>query len=156
MTDVAPLSPAQLTAALRSSAPFIATLGLEVLELDDEHAVLRIPDIEAVHNHVGGPHAGAIFSLGESAAAALLVHHFGAWLDRAVPLAIEGTIRWTRLARSAVTAEATMLRPPADVRDELERGERPEWQSRIVFRREEDGAECAEMTVVLTLRFRKD
>jgi uncharacterized protein (TIGR00369 family) len=151
MTD-----PAWLTDALRSTAPFIRTLGLEVVALDDDHALLRLPHAEAVLNHVGGPHAGAIFSLGESAAAALMVQRFGSWLDRTVPLAVSGQIRWLRLARSGVTAEARMLRPAAEVLAELERGGHPEWDTRVVFRREDDGAECAEMTVVLTLRPRKD
>lgn len=150
MTD-----PSWLTDALRSSAPFIRTLGLEVVALDDDHALLRLPHSEAVLNHFGGPHAGAIFSLGESAAAALMVQHFGGWLDRALPLAVSGEIRWSRVARSGVTAEARMQRPVADVRAELEQGGRPEWSTRVVFRREEDGAECAEMTVVLTLQLRE-
>ena len=38
------------------------------------------------------------------------------------------------------------------VRAELEAGERPEWETTVVFRREQDGEECARMTVLLTLK----
>jgi len=146
---------ASLTGMLQATAPFIRTLGLEVVQLDDEHAVLRLPDADPVRNHLGGPHAGAIFSLGESAAAALMVQRFGRWLDRTVPLAVSGEIRWTALARSDVTAYARLLRPAEEVEAELAQGLRPEWATEVVFQ-SADGAECARMTVVLTLRFRTD
>ena len=93
--------------------------------MSDDHVLLRIPDRVEVHNHVGGPHAGAIFSLGETAAATLLVRRFGDWLATHVPLAVGGTIRWTKLARSAVTADARMQRPAEDVVAELAAGSVP-------------------------------
>jgi uncharacterized protein (TIGR00369 family) len=146
---------AEVTAAIRSRTPFVRTLGIDVLEVDDQHALLRMPSAEPILNHVGGPHAGAIFTLGETAAAALLVHRYQSWLDRAVPLAVGATIRWSKVARSAVTAEARadgQDGAPVHVDAELTAGRRPEWETSIVFRREEDGEVCAEMTVVLTLR----
>jgi acyl-coenzyme A thioesterase PaaI-like protein len=132
-------------------APFVGTLGIEVIELDRDHALLRLPDQELARNHMGGPHAGAIFSLGETAAAQLMVANFAGWFDRVVPLAVRATIAWSKLARSAVTAEARMLRPAAEIEAELAAGTRPEWDNQIVFRREQDGDVCGEMTVVLTL-----
>ena len=144
------------TATVQAVAPFIAELGIQVLELDKEHALLRIPDREQVHNHMGGPHAGAIFSLGETAAASLMVQNFSHWFDRVVPLAVSAEIHWTKLARSAVTAEARMLRPAHEIEAELSAGTRPEWSNQVTFRREQDGAICAEMTVVLTLGVRRD
>jgi len=53
--------------------PFVKTLGLEYLELDAGRAVLRLADDPAFHNHVGGPHAGALFTLAESAAGAVVL-----------------------------------------------------------------------------------
>jgi acyl-coenzyme A thioesterase PaaI-like protein len=153
---VRPAALPELTERLRGLTPFIDTLGIEALQLDREHALLRLPDERSSHNHMGGPHAGAIFTLGETAAAALTVECFGPWLDRFVPLAVSAEISWSKLARSAVTARAQMLRPAADVEAELAAGTRPEWGSRIVFHREQDGAECAQMTVVLTMVPRRD
>jgi acyl-coenzyme A thioesterase PaaI-like protein len=139
------------TRALRASTPFAATLGMEVLSADREHALLRLPAAESIANHVGGPHAGAIFTLGESAAATLMVQRFGSWLDRAVPLAVGARISWSKLARSAVSARATAEGVTERVEAELAEGGRPEWETTVVFAREEDGQECARMTVVLTL-----
>lgn len=155
MTDH-PLVDEAGTTKVRATAPFMTTLGIQVLELDREHAVLRLPDLELAHNHMGGPHAGAIFTLGETAAATLMVENFSGWFDRVVALAVDARISWSKLARSAVTAEARMLRPAADVEADLAAGTRPEWDNRIVFRREQDGDVCAEMNVVLTLVARRD
>ena len=68
---------------LQAAVPFVRTLGLEEVEVSDDRAVLRLPDVEAQRNHVGGPHAGAMFSLGESASGAVVLQHFGRrWLGR--------------------------------------------------------------------------
>jgi Domain of unknown function (DUF4442) len=140
------------TEALRASTPFARTLGLEVISADSEHALLRLPAADGLANHVGGPHAGAIFTLGESAAATLMLQRFSGWLDRAVPLAVGAQISWSKLARSAVTAFASADGVAERVEAELREGRRPEWETTVVFRREEDGEECARMSVVLTLR----
>jgi acyl-coenzyme A thioesterase PaaI-like protein len=140
------------TDALRTSTPFARTLGMEVLSVDRDHALLRLPAAAAFANHVGGPHAGAIFTLGESAAATLMLRRFGGWLDRTVPLAVGARISWSKLARSSVTALATAEGVTARVEAELAEGRRPEWETTVLFRREEDGEECASMSVVLTLK----
>lgn len=159
MTDDAPVLAPPLTPAtekVQAGSPFVTTLGVEVLELDRDHTLLRLPDRVGARNHMGGPHAGAIFSLGETAAATLLVANFEHWFDRMVPLAVSAEISWSKLARSAVTAEARMLRPAAEIEAELAAGTRPEWASHVLFRREQDDDVCAEMTVVLTLVERRD
>ena len=144
------------TATIQAVAPFITTLGIEVLELDRDHCLLRLPDLVSARNHMGGPHAGAIFTLGETAAATLMVQNFSSWFDRVVPLAVSAEISWSKLARSAVTAEARMLRPVFAIEAELTAGTRPEWGNQLVFRREQDGQVCGEMSVVLTLVTRRD
>ena len=137
------------TERLHAATPFARTLAIEVLDVDDRHALLRLPARDDLANHVGGPHAGAIFTLGEAAAAVLMLHRFGDWMDRAVPLAVSAAIEWSRLARSSVTAEATADGVADRVRAQLAAGERPEWETTVVFRREQDGEECARMTVLL-------
>jgi uncharacterized protein (TIGR00369 family) len=131
--------------------PFVRTLGLEYLELDAGRALLRMPDDPAHHNHVAGPHAGAIFSLGESASGAVVLAAFTDELARAVPLAVSAEIRYRKLAMGAVLAEARLGRPVADVVAELASGARPEFPVAVELRTE-DGTVTGEMTVVWTLR----
>jgi hypothetical protein len=80
-----------------------------------------------------------------------MLQRFGGWLDRVVPLAVGARISWSKVARSAVTALATADGVTERVEADLAAGRRPEWETTVVFRREQDGEECARMSVVLTL-----
>ncbi|MBV2364311.1 DUF4442 domain-containing protein [Streptomonospora nanhaiensis] len=134
-----------------AAVPFARTLGVEFVELDHGRAVLRLPDNPDHHNHVGGPHAGAMFTLAESASGAIVIGTFGDLLDRAVPLAVSAEIRYRRLAMGEVLAEARLARPRAEVVAELDAGERPEFGVDIELRTAE-GTPTGAMTVVWTLK----
>ncbi|AZM63501.1 MULTISPECIES: DUF4442 domain-containing protein [unclassified Streptomyces] len=136
---------------LAATVPMARTLGLQFLETTPERAVVALPDQADYHNHVGGPHAGAMFTLGESASGAIVLAAFGDQLARAVPLAVRAEIAYKKLAMGPVTATATLGRPAAEVVAELDEGHRPEFPVSIAIRRE-DGAVTGEMTVVWTLR----
>ncbi|MGY3199656.1 acyl-coenzyme A thioesterase PaaI-like protein [Streptomyces sp. TE5632] len=136
---------------LAATVPMARTLNLEFLETTSERAVVSLPDQGDYHNHVGGPHAGAMFTLGESASGAIVLAAFGDQLARAVPLAVRAEIAYKKLAMGPVTATATLGRPAAEVVAELDEGRRPEFPVSIAIRRE-DGAVTGEMTVVWTLR----
>ena len=58
---------------LAATVPMARTLSLEFLE-DHRRSVpsYGIPDDPDFHNHVGGPHAGAMFTLAESASGAVV------------------------------------------------------------------------------------
>ncbi|MFG2574247.1 DUF4442 domain-containing protein [Streptomyces sp. NPDC048481] len=136
---------------LAATVPMARTLNLEFIEAGPERAVVALPDQGDFHNHVGGPHAGAMFTLGESASGAIVLAAFGDQLSRAVPLAVGAEIAYRKLAMGVVTATATLGRPAAEVVAELDAGERPEFPVAIEIRRA-DGAVTGEMTVTWTLR----
>ena len=136
---------------LAATVPMARTLKLEFVETSSEKAVVSLPDQGEFHNHVGGPHAGAIFTLGETASGTIVLAAFGEQLARAVPLAVSAEIAYRKLAMGVVTATATLGRPAAEVVAELDAGGRPEFPVTIEIRRG-DGAVTAEMKVVWTLR----
>ncbi|MEU0525194.1 DUF4442 domain-containing protein [Streptomyces niveus] len=136
---------------LAATVPMARTLNMEFLETTAERAVVRLPDQAAFHNHVGGPHAGAMFTLGDTVSGAVVLAAFGDQLTRAVPLVVKAEIGYKKLAMGVVTATATVGRPVADVVAELDGGGRPEIPVTVVFNRE-DGAVTGEMTIVWTLR----
>ncbi|MEU2157061.1 DUF4442 domain-containing protein [Streptomyces sp. NPDC019396] len=136
---------------LLATVPMARTLDLEFLESTAERAVVRMPDQADYHNHVGGPHAGAMFTLAESASGAIVIAAFGEQLSRAVPLAVKAEIGYKKLAMGVVTATATLGRPAAEVIAELDAGVRPEFPVEVAITRE-DGAVTGEMTVLWTLR----
>jgi acyl-coenzyme A thioesterase PaaI-like protein len=136
---------------MAATVPMTRALNLEFVETTAERAVVLLPDQADFHNHVGGPHAGAMFTLAESASGAVVLAAFGDQLNRAVPLAVRAEIAYSKLAMGPVTATARLGRAAAEVVAELDRGERPEFPVEISLTRA-DGAETAHMTVVWTLR----
>ena len=136
---------------LAATVPMVRTLNLEFVETSAERAVVRLPDQPGFHNHVGGPRAGAMFPLAESASGAIVLAAFGDQLQRAVPLTVRAEIDYKKLAKGPVTATARLGRPVAEVVSGLDAGERPEFPVRIEITRE-DGAVSGEMSVTWTLR----
>lgn len=137
---------------LPAMVPFVKTLGLDYLELDEERAVLRLRDEPTFHNHVGGLHAGAMFTLAESASGAVVIGSFEDLLAAVTPVAASATITYLRLATGAVTAEAVLGRPAAEVRAELARtGETVQFPVQVTLRTD-DGRTNAEMTISWALR----
>jgi acyl-coenzyme A thioesterase PaaI-like protein len=136
---------------MAATVPMARTLNLEFTETGPERAVVALPDQSDYHNHVGGPHAGAMFTLAETASGAIVLAAFGDQLQRAVPLAVSAEIGYKKLAMGPVTATAELGRPIADVLAELDAGERPEFPVNVAITRE-DGAVTGEMTIIWTLR----
>ncbi|WP_030020112.1 DUF4442 domain-containing protein [Streptomyces monomycini] len=136
---------------MAATVPMARTLNLEFGETSPERAVVRLPDQADYHNHVGGPHAGAMFTLAESASGAIVLAAFGDQLSRAVPLAVRAEIGYKKLAMGPVTATAELGRPIAEIVAQLDAGERPEFPVNVAITRE-DGAVTGEMTIVWTLR----
>ncbi|MDX3237853.1 DUF4442 domain-containing protein [Streptomyces sp. ME03-5709C] len=141
----------QIGELMAATVPMAATLGIEFLETTAERAVVRLPDQPGYHNHIGGPHAGAMFTLAETASGAVVLAAFAERLSRAVPLAVRAEIGYKKLAMGPVTATARLGRPAADVIAELDEGERPEFPVTVAIQRE-DGAVTGEMSIVWTLR----
>lgn len=153
-----PTTPASVDEATRSlgdllaaTVPMVRTLSLEFLQVTPDHALLRLPDQPAYHNHVGGPHAGAMFTLAESASGAIVLAAFADELSRAVPLPVHAEIDFRKIARGPLTATATLGRPAPAVIAELDAGGRPEFPVTVTIQRE-DGAVTGETRVVWTLR----
>ncbi|MFR9757545.1 DUF4442 domain-containing protein [Streptomyces sp. TR06-5] len=144
-------NPPSVGAMLAAAVPMVRTLNLEFGEIDAERAVMSLPDQSAFHNHLGGPHAGAMFTLAESASGAVVMAAFGGQLSRAVPLAVRAEIGYGKLAMGRVTATAELGRPAADVVAELDAGGRPEFPVRVTLRRD-DGDTTGEMSIIWTLR----
>ena len=68
-----------IAARIHDAPGFVHLLGPEVLSTDP--ALLRLDAGPQLHNHVGGPHAAAIFGLGETTAFVVLLHVFGDLVD---------------------------------------------------------------------------
>jgi uncharacterized protein (TIGR00369 family) len=142
---------AQLAAALTAAVPFNTTLGVVYDELTPQRAVARMPDDPRLHNHVGGPHAGAMFSLGEAASGGVVIAAFGEHLAQVTPLAAGADIRYRRVAKGEVTATATLDADPAALLAELQSAGKVAFDVAVTIA-DSDGNTTGEMTVRWHLR----
>lgn len=136
---------------LLDSVPFARTLGVSVDSVGSGTAVARMPDRADLHNHIGGPHAGAMFTLAETASGVAMLSVFADQLARAVPLAKTARIDYRKPAMGEVTASAALRADRAGVVAQLDEGRRPEFEVAVEIL-DADGVVVAEMTVVWTLR----
>ncbi len=135
---------------LLAMVPFARTVGLTVTDVGPSGAVVHLPATGQNLNHVGGPHAGAMFTAGETASGAVVLAAFGGTLSRATPLAVHAEIDYTAFAQSDVTATATLDADPTEVIATLDRGERPEFDVAVDMTCE--GMPVARLVVRWTLR----
>lgn len=137
--------------AMPTLVPMVGTLNLEFLDLTDTTAVLRLPDQPAYHNHIAGPHAGAMFTLGESASGALVLGNFAQHLGEVVPLAVEANIAYQKVAMGPVTATATMTRTAEEILAEMRTGASPQFRVDVTIATQ-DGTVTGQMSVLWTLK----
>jgi len=137
------------------AVPMVKTLNIAFDDINPQRAVARLPDQSEYHNHIGGLHAGAMFTLGETATGALVLGHFGDLLEVATPLAVEATIRYLKVAFGDVTAVATIDADPAALRAQVLAGERPEFTVEVELSTvQPDGSvlQTGAMSVLWTLK----
>ena len=129
------------------------TLGPRVVESSPAGTLLRLDAGPELHNHVGGPHAAAIFGLGETAAFALLLEVFGDLVDAGVvPLVKDAQIGYSAIVTGPLLAAAHLRDGEEDgVRASVAERGRATFPVEVRFRREEDDAETAVATYRMAL-----
>jgi acyl-coenzyme A thioesterase PaaI-like protein len=106
--------------SVEEGTPFHATLGAKVVAIDHTSATLSLDCPEGLRNHLGGPHAAALFGLAEASAAAVLLSLFDDLVAKGVlPVVRSAEIRYQRIAVGTVTALATFGGDERKVRDEV-------------------------------------
>ena len=130
---------------------FVHTLGARVQSVDP--ALLRLDAGPELHNHLGGPHAAAIFGLGETTAFVVLLRVFGDLVEQgAVPLVKGSTIGYSAVVTGALLAQGELTGDEASARAALADKGRATFDVEVRFRRESDGVETAVATYVMALR----
>ena len=140
-----------IPALIHGSQGFVGTLGPRVLEVDP--ALLRLDAGPELHNHLGGPHAAAIFGLGETAAFVVLLRVFGDLVEQgAVPLVASTQIAYSAVATGPLLAQAELTGDEASARAALAAKGRARFDVEVRFRREADGVGTAVATYAMALR----
>jgi uncharacterized protein (TIGR00369 family) len=97
-----------IAAGMTQAVPFAAHLGLEITSIAEGEAVVRLPERPELTNHVGSQHAGALFTVAETASGAAFVGAFAERLGDVTPLARSAEISYEKIAKGAIEASARL------------------------------------------------
>jgi uncharacterized protein (TIGR00369 family) len=140
-----------LADGLTAAVPLVKTLGMAYDEISATRAVVRLPDRTELHNHVGGPHAGVMFALGETASGAVVLANFMDLMDRVTPLAAAADITYLAVAKGDVTATATIDADRDQILAQLGEGKTPKFVVSVAIT-DASGTTTGEMNVRWALR----
>jgi uncharacterized protein (TIGR00369 family) len=97
-----------IAAGMNQAVPFVAHLGLEVVSIAEGEAVVRLPERSELTNHVGSQHAGALFTVAETASGAAFVGAFAERMGDVTPLAQSAEIDYEKIAKGPIEASAKL------------------------------------------------
>lgn len=95
------------------AVPFAGHLGLEITHVADGEAVAVLPEGQELTNHVGSQHAGALFTVAETASGAAFVGAFAERMGEVTPLARSAEISYEKIAKGPIEASAKLGVDPA-------------------------------------------
>ncbi|MTE14569.1 YiiD C-terminal domain-containing protein [Nocardia aurantiaca] len=105
-----------LRAVSQALVPFGGHVGTLVTEISRERAVVEIPAVEQVRNHMGTVHAGALFTAADIAGAAAFVGAAAERLYTVERLVLRGgTASYRKPAQGRIRAVATVDQPELSV-----------------------------------------
>ena len=99
---------------MTQAVPFAGYLGLEITSVAEGEAVVRLPERQELTNHVGSQHAGALFTVAETASGAAFVGAFAERLGEVTPLARSAEIAYKKIAKGPIEASAKLGVSAAD------------------------------------------
>jgi uncharacterized protein (TIGR00369 family) len=99
---------------MTQAVPFAGHLGLEITQVAPGEAVVVLPEGHELTNHVGSQHAGALFTVAETASGAAFVGAFVERMADVTPLARSAEISYEKIARGPIEARARLAMPAAD------------------------------------------
>jgi uncharacterized protein (TIGR00369 family) len=102
----------QIRKQMTDTLPFVRLLGISIDEIGNGTARVSLPDDPKLHNHLGTPHAGVLFTLAETASGAAMAGGFADLIMGLRPVAKESRIQYQKVAKGATRAEG---RVPGDI-----------------------------------------
>jgi uncharacterized protein (TIGR00369 family) len=99
---------------MTQAVPFAGHLGLEIARVAEGEASVRLPERAELTNHVGSQHAGALFTVAETASGAAFVGAFAERLGDVTPLARAAEISYLKIAKGPIEASARLGVPAAE------------------------------------------
>ncbi len=139
---------------MTQAVPFAGHLGLEITSIAEGEAVVVLPERAELTNHVGSQHAGALFTVAETASGAAFVGAFAERMGEVTPLARSAEIAYEKIAKGPIEAKATLGVPVAEALATLDSEGKVEFPCEIELT-DGDGARVATATVDWHVRLNK-
>jgi uncharacterized protein (TIGR00369 family) len=100
-----------IAAGMTQAVPFAGYLGLEITSISEGESTVVLPERTELANHVGSQHAGALFTLAETASGAAFVGAFAERMGEVTPLARNAEISYEKIAKGPIEAKAKLAVP---------------------------------------------
>ncbi|MES2015243.1 MAG: PaaI family thioesterase [Pseudomonadota bacterium] len=97
---------------MMDTLPFVQLLGIKIDTIGPGTSTVSMPFDAKLTNHLGTPHAGALFTLAETASGAAMAGGFADLIMGLRPVAKESRIQYQKVAKGATRAEG---RVPGDI-----------------------------------------
>ncbi len=140
-----------IRAHMGQTIPFARHTGVEITEIADGTATAVLPSSRETENHIGTPHAGAVFTLGETASGAAMAGALAPVILEARPVAADARITYLAIAKGALTATAQTSIPGAEALAALKSDGRVKFDVHVTVT-DEEGTTVNQMTVAWHVR----
>lgn len=91
---------------MMSSLPLVNLLGIKIEEIGAGTASVVMPADPKINNHLGSQHAGAVFTLAETASGAAMAGGFAELIMELRPVAKQATIQYLKVLQGSTNAKA--------------------------------------------------
>jgi uncharacterized protein (TIGR00369 family) len=122
-----------IAAGMTQAVPFAGHLGLEITSVAEGEAVVVLPERQELTNHVGSQHAGALFTVAETASGAAFVGAFAERMGDVTPLARSAEIAYEKIAKGPITATAELAMPKDEALATLDADGKVEFPCEVVL-----------------------
>jgi uncharacterized protein (TIGR00369 family) len=136
------------------AVPFAGHLGITVTSMAEGEAVALLPERDELKNHVGSQHAGALFSVAETASGAAFVGAFAERMGDVTPLARSAEIAYEKIAKGPIEAKATLDMPKEEALATLDNTGKVEFPCKVALT-DAAGNQVASATVRWHVRLNK-
>lgn len=139
---------------MSQAVPFVGHLGVEVTSIGEGEATAALPDRGELFNHVGSQHAGALFTVAETASGAAFVGAFAERMGELTPLARSAEISYEKIANGPITATARLGIPAEEALATLDAEGKVEFPCEVELT-DGDGAIVATASVRWHVRLKR-
>lgn len=136
---------------LGGAVPFARHAGVKLTHVEQGLARAELEQTATSINHIGTQHAGALFTLGETVSGGAMAGVFADRILNVRPIAGEAQVRYTRLAKGKIVAEARVAGTRDALIEVLERDKKVSFDVAVTMS-DAEGKEVATMRVSWTVK----